>query len=316
MAANKSLPLLLVLLLFGLTVFNPSYAADRLELQLKLQKVTDNVYAIVGEMGNRTPDNLGNNATFGVVVTTAGVVLIDPGGTYQGAEKIHEVIQSITDKPIAVVINTGGQDHRWLGNGYFKNLGARLIASKEAVEDQKARTQDHFFMLGNLVGEKGLRGTNEVYADNVFDQDLQFTLGDTRFELHHAGPAHTPGDSFVWLPEQKVMFTGDIVYTERMLGVIDVSDSKSWIKVYEAMAAYMPAYLVPGHGHPTTLEKANADTYDYLRYLRQSITEFIDNGGDIAEISRIDQSRFKYLLNFELLAGRNAQKVYTELEWE
>ena len=76
-------------------------------------------------------------------------MLIDSGGTYKGAKEIHRLIKSITDKPISTVINTGWQDHRWLGNGYFKEHGARLIASKKAVEDQKARTQDQFIMLGN-----------------------------------------------------------------------------------------------------------------------------------------------------------------------
>ena len=89
--------------------------------KLELQKVTADVYAIVGELGNRTAKNLGNNATFGFVITAEGVVLIDSGGTYQGAQEIDRLIKSVTDKPVVRVINTGGQDHRWLGNGYFKN---------------------------------------------------------------------------------------------------------------------------------------------------------------------------------------------------
>ena len=92
--------------------FSQSWADGK----LKLQKVTEDVYAIVGELGNRTPDNLGNNATFGFVVTPEGVVLIDSGGTYQGAQNIDMLIKSITGKPVVTVINTGGQDHRWLGN--------------------------------------------------------------------------------------------------------------------------------------------------------------------------------------------------------
>lgn len=283
---------------------------------LELQKVTDNVYAIVGSLDNRTPENLGNNATFGFVVTDDGVVLIDTGGTYKGAMKIHEVIKHVTDKPIVTVINTGGQDHRWMGNDYFKKQGAQLIASANAVKDQKARTQDQFFGLGNLVGDKGLAGTNAVYADKVFDKELKFVKGGITFEIYHAGQAHTPGDSFIWLPEQKVMFTGDIVYTERMLGIGGSSNSKSWVKVYEAMASYKPKHVVPGHGHATTLDKANTDTYDYLIFIRQSVADFMSEGNDISEISKVDQSKYKYLLNFELLAGSNAQKVFTELEWE
>ncbi|MBT8437006.1 MAG: MBL fold metallo-hydrolase, partial [Gammaproteobacteria bacterium] len=181
------------------------------EQKLALQQVTEGVYAIVGELGNRSKDNLGNNATFGLVVTAEGAVLIDSGGTHPGAREIELQIQSITDQPVVRVINTGGQDHRWLGNGYFSNQGAQIIASEAAVNDQKARTQDQLILLGNLVGEKPVRATDPVYADKTFTDFFEFELGGVIFELHHSGQAHTPGDSYVWLPQKQVMFTGDIV---------------------------------------------------------------------------------------------------------
>jgi len=295
-----------------LVLVNPLFASE----DIKLQEVTKDVYAIVGELGNRTADNLGNNATFGVVVTSEGVVLIDSGGTYLGAQKIHQLIKTVTDKPITTVINSGGQDHRWLGNGYFKEQGAQIIASEDAVNDQKARTQDQFFMLGNFVGDEGLKGTNAVYAEKTFKETLAFKSGSVDFEIFHTGQAHTLGDSFIWLPQKKVMFTGDIVYVERMLGVGSQSNSKSWVAVYEAMASYKPEFLVPGHGQATTLSKANSDTYDYLKMLRKSVADFMDNDGDMSEIGTVDQSKFNYLKNHESISGRNAQQVFTEMEFE
>jgi glyoxylase-like metal-dependent hydrolase (beta-lactamase superfamily II) len=303
--------LLLALLVLALP-FGQSWADDK----LRLYKVVEGVYAVVGELGNRTADNLGNNATFGFVVTTQGVVLIDSGGTYLGAQNIEQLIKTVTDKAVVIVINTGGQDHRWLGNGYFKNLGAQIIASEDAVNDQKARTQDQFFILGNLVGDKGVKGTDAVYADKIFKQQLDFKLGNTLFNIRHSGQAHTPGDSFVWLPQQEVMFAGDIVYVERMLGVGAYSNSKSWISVYQTMAAYKPKYLIPGHGRATNLSQAKKDTYDYLVFLRKSVAAFMENGGDITEISSVNQSTHSYLLNYKVLSGSNAQQVFTELEWE
>ena len=111
----------LYLLLLMLVPIRQALANENLDLY----QVTENVYAIVGELGNRTPENLGDNATFGFVITAEGVVLIDPGGTYNGAKAIDAMIKSVTDKPVVTVINTGGQDHRWLGNGYFRQAGAR-----------------------------------------------------------------------------------------------------------------------------------------------------------------------------------------------
>jgi glyoxylase-like metal-dependent hydrolase (beta-lactamase superfamily II) len=290
----------------------PAYA----DAVLELKQVDKNIYAIIGELGNRTPENLGNNATFGFVVTSEGVVLIDSGGTYKGAAEIHALIKTVTDKPVKIVINTGGQDHRWLGNDYFKKLGARLIANSKAVADQKARTQDQFFMMGNMVGDAGLKNTNAVYADETFDDIFEFTFGNTEFELHHAGHAHTPGDSFVWLPQQRIVFSGDIVYVQRMIGVNAESNSKSWVTAFETMAALDPRVVVPGHGHVTTLKEATAHTYDYLLFLRQAVSDFMDNGGGIENIGKLDQSSFSFLQNYEGLKGRNAQRVYEELEWE
>ncbi|WP_419615182.1 MBL fold metallo-hydrolase, partial [Thiolapillus sp.] len=158
---------------------------------LRLQKMSEQVYAVVGPYGGRTPQNLGNNATFGFVVTDEGVVLIDSGGTYQGAEAIDRLIKQVTDKPVKYVLNSGGQDHRWLGNGYFKERGARVIASEAVVADQHKRLQDQMFMLGNQVGEKEIVGTEPVYADETFTDSMRFILGSTVFELQRVGPAHT-----------------------------------------------------------------------------------------------------------------------------
>lgn len=299
-------------LIVAVMVINPLLALDN----LRPTKVKENIYAIVGSTGNRTKENLGNNATFGFVITSEGVVLIDSGATYEGAKSIHDAIKRVTNQPVIIVINTGGQDHRWLGNDYFKKLGAKLIASASSVEDQKARSQNQFFMLRNLLGEEGIKNTNEVYAEKTFEEKLNFHSGKTKFELVHTGTAHTPGDSFVWLPEEKVMFTGDIVYVERMLAIFDFSNSKGWMKAFETMASYKPRYLIPGHGHPTNLVTATKDTYDYLKFLRKSVEEFMANGGSNTEIRKIDQSKYKYLINFETLQGLNALNVYSEMELE
>jgi len=282
----------------------------------ELKKVSDNIYAIVGELGNRSPENLGNNATFGFVVTQQGVVLIDSGASWKGAAKIHELIKSVTDKPVSIVINTGGQDHRWLGNGYFNEHGARIIANQRAVADQKARVQAQVMMLKNLVGAEGMEGTTPVYAGESFDKDLRLEFGGTIFELHHVGQAHTPGDSFVWLPQQQVVFSGDIVYMERILGVNSDSNSMKWLAAYEALAAHHPATVVPGHGHPASLANAEADTHAYLLFLRKNVQTYMAAGGDATGVGAIDQSRFKHLLNFETLAGKNALQVFNEMEWE
>ena len=72
----------------------------------------------------------------------------------------------------------------------------------------------------------------------------------------------------------------------------------------------------PGHGDPTTLERARADTYDYLVNLRDRMRAHIDTGGDIIGSVEVDQSSFADLEQFDMLAGRNAQAVFQQMEWE
>ena len=302
-----------LLLFIGLVVTSLGAQADSV---LKTERLADNIYALIGPTSNRDPQNLGNNANFGVIVTDEGVVLIDPGAGYKGAKMIHDVMRAIPNKPIRMVINTGGQDNRWLGNGYFKALGAHIIANEQAVRDQRARVQDQLIGIENLIGSDGLDGTEPVYADETFVDLRVMTIGGVRIEIHHAGQAHTPGDSFVWLPEQQIVFSGDIVYTDRMLRIGSHSAHRSWIGAFEAVADKQPKLVVGGHGRPASLSKARADTYDYLVFLRQTVRAFMDEGHGMEEIGKIDQSRFSYLDNFDSLKGRNAQRVYEELEWE
>ena len=66
----------------------------------------------------------------------------------------------------------------------------------------------------------------------------------------------------------------------------------------------------------TDLARAQRDTFDYLVSLRRSVADFLEAGGDISDISSVKQTEFSYLLNFQEIAGRNAQQVFTEMEWE
>jgi len=283
---------------------------------LNVMQVEDNVYAIVGPLAQRSPENLGNNATFGLVVSDAGAILMDPGGSYKGAAALHDVIKGITDQPVKYVIDTGGQDHRWLGNGYWQEQGAQVIASDDAVADHHDRGSMQLTGLSVLIGDEMLAGTEPAYADITFDTDYTLTLGDVTLELHHDGAAHTPGDSTVWLADKSVLFAGDIIYMERILGIGSQSNTLEWVASFEALAALTPVHIVPGHGAPTDLAGATRDTYDYLINIRSKMAAYIEDGGEIIDSVKIDQAAFSYLENFEGLYGRNAQEVYSQMEWE
>lgn len=281
-------------------------------------KVSEQVWAIVGDLGQRSAVNLGNNATFGVILTGDGVVLVDPGGAAKGAAAIDAVLKKISDRPVVAVINTGGQDHRWLGNSYWKSKGARLISSKAAVADQKARFDMQWMGLRELAGEPALEGTKPVFADETFDTSLDLVIGGMKLQLRHPGRAHTPGDLFVVLPEQGIIFAGDIVYVDRMLAVLPapLSGSADWLKAFDALAEFKPKVVVPGHGRPTTLDGAIVGTRDYLAFLRKSVKEILNRNGTMIDAGKIDQTRFASQTGADQLMGRNAQAVFAEMEFE
>lgn len=299
--------------LFALICLWMPFAA--LAEELVVHDVAPGIWAIEGPAAQRDPENLGNNATFGLIETEAGAVLIDAGATWQGAEALDPVVKGLTDQPVVYVINTGGQDHRWLANGYWQAQGAVAIASEDAVADQAARASMQMTMLSQLVGD-GFAGTEPAYADETFAEGHDLDLGGRHIEIRHPAGAHTPGDSFVWLPEESVLFTGDIVYVGRILGVMEFSNTADWLDAFAAIEALAPEHLVPGHGPATTLAQAQADTRDYLLNLRSQMRDYIDAGGDIIGSVDVDQSDFAYLDQFDALAGRNAQAAFAEMEWE
>lgn len=300
----------------GWLVMALALGASPAAAEVTVRKVAEDVYALVGALEQRSPENLGNNATFGAVVTEDGVVLIDSGGSAAGAKEIEAALATVTPQPVRLVINSGGQDHRWFGNGWFKDKGARLIAARAAVADHTERGDAQYAMMRALVGEPILEGTTLVRAEETFDDSLTFTHGGTRFELRRVGPAHTPGDSYVWLPESRILFAGDVVYMDRLLGVGPQSDSRHWLEAFDAIAGLDPVVVVPGHGAPAPLAKARAQTADYLRHLRAEVGKVIAVGGDEEAAKKIDQSTFSHLAVFSEIAGRNAQQVYMQMEWE
>jgi glyoxylase-like metal-dependent hydrolase (beta-lactamase superfamily II) len=129
-------------------------------VEVAFKPVADDVYAYIGDTDGRTCDNEGLNANIRLIVTPAGAVLIDSGSTFQVAGKIEAAAKKVTAQPIKWVINTGGQDHRWLGNGYFSAKGIETIAHVDAQADMKARALQH--MEGLKVLKEQLLGTMPV----------------------------------------------------------------------------------------------------------------------------------------------------------
>ena len=290
-------------------------ASDAVEV--RFEKVTEGVYVHIGELGGRTRENEALNANIGLVLTMGGAVLIDSGATSLSARDIAQASRRVTDQPIRWVINTGGQDHRWLGNGHFLAQGAELIAHASAVPDMRARAGDHVQMLKDMLGTR-FEGTHPAYPTRlVTTPDARLDLGGVRFELRHRGGGHTPGDLMVWLPDHDVVFSGDIVYVDRLLAVLPISNTRYWLDAFSVVEAINPRWLVPGHGRVTDLATARRHTRDYLLSLRTHMKQAVGQLQEIGEAVRsFDLTPFQTLHNAAELHPGNASRVYLEIERE
>jgi glyoxylase-like metal-dependent hydrolase (beta-lactamase superfamily II) len=292
----------------------PTAQADTL---VKFEPVAPGVFAFIGEIGARTIDNQGLNANIGLIETPEGNVLIDSGATWLGAEQIEQAAKKVSNRPIRWVINTGGQDHRWLGNGYFQSKQAQVIAHERGKKDMETRGGDHLTALTNLLGKAAEK--TQIAMPNLWLQGDSNTLvlGGTTLVLISNSGGHTPGDVMVWLPQTKVLFSGDIVYLERLLSVLPVSSTKAWMKALEAIEQLDAIQIVPGHGKIGDKAAVKSSTTGYLTALRSHMKKAVDAGQDISEaIKQFDSSPWKRLANADSLHPGNASRVYLELELE
>ncbi len=277
--------------------------------------VVDNVYAIIGPLGQRSVDNDGLNNNLGFIVTTEGVILIDSGASSLGAERIAQAISAVTSKPVKWVVNTGSQDHRWLGNGYFAGKGAEIIAMARTAKTQANYAAQQMEALKGFIGKR-LKGTKPMPATRTLDGDeVSLTLGGIELKLFYTD-THYPGDSMVWLPQQKVVFSGDLVYVDRAFALLPWSSVVNGQKAYRAMEALKPKYIVPGHGAVSDIAKARRECGDYYDFLNDIIGAAAQEMEPMEEVLNryTGMPAFEHLEHFSDLHRTNMNRTYLEYE--
>lgn len=289
--------------------------AARADYQPRAEAVAENVYVIVGPLGQRSAENDGLNANYGFIVNGSGVILIDSGASRLGAEKLAKAIKTVTDKPVRWVINTGSQDHRWLGNAYFAERGAEIVALARTAATQAQYAEQQLAGLKNFLGDR-LAGTVPMSAPNPIQREsAALELGGETLVLNYTD-AHFPGDAQVWLPKRGIVFTGDLVYVDRLLGVLPWSSVKNGQKAFHAMMALNPKVVVPGHGRVCDLAKAKAETGDYYDFLAEKIGVAAKDMEpmDATLNKHADLPQFKHLENYDSLHRANMNRAFTEFE--
>jgi glyoxylase-like metal-dependent hydrolase (beta-lactamase superfamily II) len=314
----KHLAVLLVSLLFAGITFADQSIPDKYPESVLYdapREVIPGVWSAIGATAPPTYENSGHNNNLSFVITSEGVVVVNAGACYLLAKALHDEIRQITDQPVRYVILENGQGHAALGSNYWREQGVPVIAHVDAA----AEIEDGAYAL--LTSMQGYNrdkaeGTEVVLPDITFEEEYVIELGGMRIEALYLGPGHSPGDIQVWLPQQKLVISGDMAFHQRLLPIFSNTDTKGWLVTYERFLALEPEIVIPGHGVPTNVAEVTKYTRDYLVFLRGEVQKLLDEGGTLADAYKIDQSAYAQLDTFDELAARNAGMVFEAMEFE
>lgn len=277
-------------------------------------KIIDDVYSAIGAPQPGSSHNYGHNNNLSYIVGDDGVLVFNAGGSYILASALHDEIKKITDKPIKFVVYENTQGHAILGSTYWKEQGAIIIAQENAehvLEKPEAVMDRAKRFLGNKFFRSGV-----VMPDVFFSDVYRVPLKGKNIELRYLGPAHGDDETLLWMPDEKLVITGDFAFNERMLPVLPTTDINAWLESWPNLIALNPKYIIPGHGHPTDMETITSFTKDYLLHMKSSIENLLDEDGSLSDIYIIDSEKFNHFGLFKELNNLNMEKIFRKFEFE
>lgn len=278
--------------------------------------VAPGVWMVQGASALGTPANRNfiSNAAF--IVTPEGVLVVDALGSPALARELVAAIARITLLPIKHVVVTHYHADHVYGLQVFKDLGATIIAHQDGraylhSDAAALRLQASRQELAPWIDEH----TRLVAADRWIDAPTTLVLGGVQVLLQPAGPAHTPEDLVVLLPQQGVLIAGDLVFRGRV-PFVGQADSGRWIEALNRLLAYKVHTIVPGHGPMSTSAESDLMlTRDYLQHLRRMMGEAARNLEPFEEAyAKADWSRFEHLPLFKAANRINAYNTYLLME--
>jgi len=253
--------------------------ADLEQKKVSFEKLSDNAYAYTAESDPNT----------GVIIGDDSVMIIDATATPVMAQDVVRHVRQITDKPIKYVTLTHYHAVRVLGASGYKQHGLQdVIASKPTYELIVERGQQdmdseigRFPRLFNAV--ESVLGL--TWPTLVVDGELTLWMGDLEVKIWHPGRGHTKGDTVVWLPQQKILFSGDLVEADAACYTGDAYLA-DWPATLDKLAALKPEKLIPGRGpallNPEQVQRGLGYTRDFVSTLYGSAKEAVAQGMDLA----------------------------------
>ncbi|MGA7964994.1 MAG: MBL fold metallo-hydrolase [Gammaproteobacteria bacterium] len=289
--------------------------------KLSAEHLTARIYVIHGPQALPSPETHAFMNNPGFIITSQGVVVIDPGSSLQVGEGVLDKIAEITDKPVVAVLNTHVHGDHWLGNQAVNSRFPKAViyAHERMIERVRNGEGEAWIALFQKMTKGALEGTVVVPPTVGLRDGEVLAFGDTRLRVLHTGKAHTDHDLMIEVIQDRGMFTGDVV-TSRRVPSSDVpqdADFKGQIKAVEAVLATHNQLFIPGHGHSGGREVPNA-SLRFLKTLYGSVRKYYQQGLTDYEMKdkvAADLAEFKDWQNFDQL-GRVISFVYLQVEQE
>jgi len=261
--------------------------ADLADKKISFDKLSEHAYAYTAEGDPNT----------GIVVGDNAVMVIDTQATPVMAQDVIRRIREVTDKPIRYVVLSHYHAVRVLGASAY---GAdHVISSRDTYElirergeqDMKSEIERFPRLFRAVESVPGL-----TWPTIVFDRRMTLMLGKLRVEIMQLGRGHTKGDTVVWLPDDRILFSGDLVEFDATpyTGDAYLAD---WPATLDAIAALKPEKLVPGRGAALTSParvKAGLDgTRAFVTEMYGAVREGARAGKDLRTVYRETYERLK-----------------------
>ncbi|MEW6325595.1 MAG: MBL fold metallo-hydrolase [Nitrospirota bacterium] len=292
-------------LLAGLVVllvwWNHATAADK----LSIRQIAPGVYAVIGADGN---------ANAGFVLTAEGVVVIDSQINPRAAQAMLATIQKLTTKPILYLINTHAHGDHTFANHVIRPARG-IIAHSRTQSILAGRGDAMLTEYARFVGAKAAEGARVTLPTMTFADEMTLPIADRTIELRYLGIGHTVGDIVVWLPAERVLFTGDLVYINR-LPWLGEGETREWLKTLARLKALPFDRVVPGHG--PVGDRASVERFEnYLSTLRRVVVEAFLQGRSLEQIkTAVKMPAYKKDLKYKEWLPLNIEQVYRQMEKE
>ena len=246
----------------------PAFAQGQTE-PLTVKKLSSNVYVAEGGGGNS-----------GIIIGNQGVIVIDTKTSKAyGAELLAEVAK-LTPKKVTDVFLTHSDGDHVNGLAAFPT-GLTIVAQEGCKKEMQEAIS---------AGMRGAPPADQL-PNRVVTQPVEtMTLQGIRFEVHHWAPAHTSGDLIVYLPDEKIVFTGDIIAAQRPDPIIHTEKhglSEGWLTTMKGILALSATQFIPGHGDPQTRTEVEA-RLNRVAAKRAAIVKMIKEGKSLAEIEKAE----------------------------